>query len=179
MSNANLTKHAIASSFRGLLATTAFERITVRAICDHCGISRQTFYYHFHDIYDLVAWMIEDKMTSVLLDAPSDWRVTMMQILRMLSDDKTFVLRLARSTDLLNLYRVLGGRARPLMLLAMEQSGSTKNLTERECELAADFYAAGLTKVVITWLENGCLESQAELVRQIEKVINLSIDPSA
>ena len=31
------------------------EDINVTALCARCGCHRQTFYYHFQDIYDLVA----------------------------------------------------------------------------------------------------------------------------
>ena len=33
---------------------SAIDKITVKDIVEICGISRQTFYYHFHDVYDLL-----------------------------------------------------------------------------------------------------------------------------
>lgn len=45
------TKKAIIDSFMHLAAKKPLEKITVRDIVDHCGINRNTFYYHFQDIY--------------------------------------------------------------------------------------------------------------------------------
>jgi AcrR family transcriptional regulator len=53
MSSSAITKRAIASAFEELLEVTPLEQITVSAIAERTGINRQTFYYHFHDIYEL------------------------------------------------------------------------------------------------------------------------------
>ena len=47
----SLTKKAIIGSFMHLAAKKPLEKITVRDVVDHCGINRNTFYYHFQDIY--------------------------------------------------------------------------------------------------------------------------------
>lgn len=52
------TKMAILQSFEHLLEDQAFDKITVSALIRDCGISRNTFYYHFKDVYDLLeAWL--------------------------------------------------------------------------------------------------------------------------
>ena len=47
----SLTKKAIIASFMHLASKKPLEKITVRDIVDDCGINRNTFYYHFQDIY--------------------------------------------------------------------------------------------------------------------------------
>ena len=47
----SFTKKAIVDSFMALASKKPLEKITVRDIVDHCGINRNTFYYHFQDIY--------------------------------------------------------------------------------------------------------------------------------
>lgn len=47
----SLTKKAIIQSFMHLASKKPLEKITVRDVVDHCGINRNTFYYHFQDIY--------------------------------------------------------------------------------------------------------------------------------
>lgn len=50
-------KRCIAQAFEGILEERPFEKITVIEIARECGISRQTFYNHFLDKYDLVNWI--------------------------------------------------------------------------------------------------------------------------
>ncbi|MBR7111422.1 MAG: TetR family transcriptional regulator [Clostridia bacterium] len=45
------TKRAITESFIYLASKKPLEKITVRDIVDDCGINRNTFYYHFQDIF--------------------------------------------------------------------------------------------------------------------------------
>lgn len=52
-----ITKRALAASLKKLLAEKALDRITVTDLTEDCGVNRQTFYYHFRDIYDLVEWI--------------------------------------------------------------------------------------------------------------------------
>ena len=45
------TKKAILESFLRLAEKKPIDKITVRDIVDDCGVNRNTFYYHFQDIY--------------------------------------------------------------------------------------------------------------------------------
>ena len=52
------TKDFITRTFIDMLDEMPFNKITVRGIVERCGINRNTFYYHFKDIPDLMetAW---------------------------------------------------------------------------------------------------------------------------
>ena len=51
------TKQWIALALRKLLVKKPIEEIRVTEICREAEIERPTFYYHFKDKYDLMAWM--------------------------------------------------------------------------------------------------------------------------
>ena len=61
----DLTKQALIASFKKLLETEPFDKITISDITNDCGLSRQTFYYHFRDKYDLVNWIYDTEFISV------------------------------------------------------------------------------------------------------------------
>ena len=52
------TKKMFAEALKRLLKTKNLSKITVREIVQECGVNHKTFYYHFHDIYDLIHWML-------------------------------------------------------------------------------------------------------------------------
>lgn len=58
------TKAAIVSSFLRLSAKRPPDKITVRDIVDDCGVNRNTFYYHFQDIYAVM-----EALCGALLDS--------------------------------------------------------------------------------------------------------------
>ena len=54
-------KHDLAEALCQLLETKTLEKITVKDIVARCGVNRQTFYYHFHDVYDLMRWILNGR----------------------------------------------------------------------------------------------------------------------
>ena len=54
-----ITKKALASSLKNLMKKATLNQITVKDVVTDCGVNRQTFYYHFQDIYDLVEWIYQ------------------------------------------------------------------------------------------------------------------------
>lgn len=66
MADSNITKQALASSLRDLMEEVPFEKINVTHICEHCGMNRKSFYYHFKDKYDLVNWIFDTEFISLV-----------------------------------------------------------------------------------------------------------------
>ena len=54
---AEITKMWIADKMREIMKHKPISKIRVTEICRAAEIERPTFYYHFKDKYDLVAWM--------------------------------------------------------------------------------------------------------------------------
>ena len=55
-----LTKKAIVEATLRLAEKHPLNKITVRDIVEECGITRNTFYYHFHDIYEVLEDAVDD-----------------------------------------------------------------------------------------------------------------------
>ncbi len=54
---AERTKIWIADKMKKLMAVKPIDKIRVTEICELAEITKPTFYYHFRDKYDLVAWI--------------------------------------------------------------------------------------------------------------------------
>ena len=79
---ANFTYKAILQEFQTMLIEMPFDRITVSALAGRCGISTNTFYYHFRDIYDLLGAWLEDKRRIYLDGDPEqDWKAALKRLL--------------------------------------------------------------------------------------------------
>ena len=64
------TKEIIAKTFTELLDEKPMSKITVKDIVERCGVNRNTFYYHFKDIPDVVEFILKKKWDEILeLDA--------------------------------------------------------------------------------------------------------------
>ena len=65
---AERTKLWIAAAMKRLMAKKPLDKIRVTEICREAEIERPTFYYHFQDKYELVAWIFfqDADLTDVL-----------------------------------------------------------------------------------------------------------------
>lgn len=67
-------KSKISQSLTHLLQHKELDKITVKELVADCAISRQTFYYHFRDIMDVVEWQNQQILNQSIarsLAAPS------------------------------------------------------------------------------------------------------------
>lgn len=75
MSDSNATKKVLADAMKDLMAREPFAKISVGDICQHCGMNRKSFYYHFRDKYDLVNWIFDTEFLQSVRasDFPTGW----------------------------------------------------------------------------------------------------------
>ena len=59
-------KRIIAQQMLAMMRERSIDKITVKALIEACDISRQTFYYHFRDIMDVLEWILSQSMERML-----------------------------------------------------------------------------------------------------------------
>ena len=55
------TKQLFADKIMQLAKNKPIKGIQIKELCVLCGVERTTFYYHFRDKYDLVAWIFKQN----------------------------------------------------------------------------------------------------------------------
>lgn len=73
MAQQNRTKQLFADTLIEMSRSKSIREIQVKDLCQTCGIDRTTFYYHFRDKYDLVAWIymslyLEEEKSAVIIN---------------------------------------------------------------------------------------------------------------
>lgn len=85
------TKLRIATALRELMQERPLRKITVQDIMDRTQMKRQSFYYHFQDVYDVLEWEVNRKLFEPLKYDPDqtyeDW---CMAVLEELDNDRSF-----------------------------------------------------------------------------------------
>ena len=103
-------KHDLAEALCQLLETKTLEKITVKDIVARCGVNRQTFYYHFHDVYDLMRWIFDREAAALaqsIRSNGSDWRQELRTITDVLRSKRHLVMNAYRSVNRRDLERYL------------------------------------------------------------------------
>lgn len=70
------TKWKLADALKKLMKVKSIKKITIQDIVEESGMTRQSFYYHFHDIYEIIEWMCKNnllKNCAVEEENPDAW----------------------------------------------------------------------------------------------------------
>lgn len=168
----NRTKEMLAESLMKLLARRTLDKITIQDIVDDCGYNRQTFYYHFHDIYDLIDWIFAAQ-TQELIEkcrACGSLDVGAEAVIAYMRENRRLILNILRSVNgeklLDNLYR----SAQSIVLSALENHPGVQELSTEYRELVAEAFKYALAGLLIDWMRAGIPEDLVNKVRTMKAV---------
>lgn len=168
----NRTKEMLAESLMKLLARRTLDKITIQDIVDDCGYNRQTFYYHFHDIYDLIDWIFAAQ-TQELIEkcrACGSLDVGVEAVIAYMRGNRRLILNILRSVNgeklLDNLYR----SAQSIVLSALENHPGVQELSAEYRELVAEAFKYALAGLLIDWMRAGIPEDLVNKVRTMKAV---------
>ena len=86
------TKIRLEKAIKELMTTKTLEKITIGEICEKAMLSRQTFYHHFQDKYDLVNWIFDQTFLNTFekIGHTASWQVNIENFLGELKKQKSF-----------------------------------------------------------------------------------------
>ena len=150
-------KAAIAESFNSLVRQRGIDKVTVKAVIEDCGISRQTFYYHFDDVYDLLEWVFEEDANRVLPQKVvyGNWQEDVMSFFRYLSENSTFALNVYNSNSRLYMLKYLKGRLQGCIRSFAEIVSEEQNVDRQDFEFVVEFYAMLTIGFISQWMDMG------------------------
>ena len=79
----NRTRRELSAALRELLRQRPLDQLRVRELTERCGLRRQSFYYHFKDVYDLFAWSVRQERALLLVRLAEclTWREALLDLL--------------------------------------------------------------------------------------------------
>lgn len=86
----------IKTTLRQLMDTHSLSEITVQMVCKQSGINRQTFYYHYADILDVLNdYFLNEEIPG--LDQANDWPAVIHAILMYAKNNRQLILKTLKS----------------------------------------------------------------------------------
>ena len=167
-------KRVLASTLKEMAEKKSLSKITINDLTQACGVSRQTFYNNFKDIYDLVEWIyLKEVVTPIEWGKIYDkWQDALTSIFQYISENHVFVLNTYRSFGKGFLEKVL---RQEIELFLSNQVFKKIEVTKEEAkqvEFSYSFYTYALVGVGLDWIEKQMPESVEELVERIENVMS-------
>ena len=164
-----MTRRLLADSLKHLMETRSVSKITVREIVDGCGLNRQTFYYHFQDVYELVEWIIKEEALSQMEQHKSwtTWKDGVLAVLNYLKSNEKICLCAYQSVSRELLHQFLYSDIFDLFRHGIETLSENRDITQEERTFTAHFYATAFMGIAEHWLIDGMKETPEALVHYL------------
>lgn len=169
---AQTTKRALASSFKELLAQKPFNKITISDITEHCGVNRMTFYYHFHDIYDLARWAFQEEASGLLNGSLSaaNWEEGFLSVLAELQKNRPMIVNICRSIRREELERRLDELVEQLLKPMLDKERGEVVMDPEDWDFVVHFYTCALVAILLNWVDGGMKTEPEILARRVNTV---------
>ncbi|MEA4933004.1 MAG: TetR/AcrR family transcriptional regulator C-terminal domain-containing protein [Lawsonibacter sp.] len=173
----NQTTQAIEASLRKLLKDKPLDKITVKDVVEDCGVTRQTFYYHFKDIYDVVDWRFQ-QVTEELMQRmdPMDHKKNLEIIRKLMQEHRTMLLHTYRAFPRSYVDHQLTQWAKPVLNATIEERAQGYSIRPDRVEFIQDLYVFGLVSILLTWLDRGMPDKIVERMDCFELLLEGSLD---
>ncbi|MCD7842796.1 MAG: TetR/AcrR family transcriptional regulator [Lachnospiraceae bacterium] len=166
------TKEIIIQAVMELLNERSFTKITVKDIVERCGINRNTFYYHFRDISDVMEFAFKREMDRIMethLEADNVFD-GLVQVVELLQENRRALLHIYRSLDRAVLQHQLDVMCEYIVsnyvLKARDYIDITK-LSQEDQRLMRSYQKCLLMGILLDWMENGMKEDLGADMRHV------------
>lgn len=152
------TKRAFAQAFGELAGEKAFDKITVGEICAKADRSPATFYRHFRDKYDLVAWEYARETAQIMSSFDGvchTWVQTLCDSMEFHWSHRALLQNLLSNTNGLDSF-VHEMTANCIMLLgdAVSHAQGVEEL-DSDIMLSIKIYSFGIIQLLCVWITGG------------------------
>lgn len=164
-----ITKKALAASLKKLLLEQSLDKITIQDIVDDCGVNRQTFYYHFQNIYDLIDWIFLTEAINAIEEHKSyeTWQQGFLQVFQYIQDNRAFILNIYHSINRAQLERYLYDVTYDLLIGVVNEQAAGIHVRDYDKKFIANFYKFAFVGVTLDWIKQGMKEDPSKLIKQV------------
>lgn len=171
MSNSLLTKKALADCLKKRMEHTPLGKISVKQLVEDCGINRQTFYYHFHDIFQLLGWIYQKEALESIAGCRSygTWTDGFYRIFRYIESNRALCLNTLESLGRNHLDTYLYSVTNDLIMGVIDELSADLKLkvAVQEKQFIANFYTLAFTGLVIQWMRDGMKEDPKRIIERL------------
>lgn len=167
------TKVILQKSLCNVLHHKNIDKITVKDIVNDCHLTRQTFYNHFSDIYDLVEYSASSTAKRVLDGRTTydNWQAGFYDIMILIKQNHRLAKNVYQSIyrDVMRkyIYKVIYG----YIIVIVEKQSQDIRVDQSHKDFIAHFYSLAFVAIIFDWINNDMKDDPKEIVDQISVLI--------
>lgn len=183
------TKLMLAESLRNLMRKKPLDKIKIHEIVDACGVNRQTFYYHFQDIYALVEWMYQYDAVDLIernnkaflkgeIGTEDDWEKVIEELFGYIEEHRNEILSVINSRAMVYFSHFVYEGLKSGIRRIIDIKSVNLDVDEYYKNFLANFYAIAFGGMVQSWLETSTAArmSSQELIHLLRITVTGNVE---
>lgn len=168
------TKELISSAFIKLLNEKPFDKITIKDIVVECNINRNTFYYYYSDVYDLLEEIFKKEMYDIIEThkETGGWMEGFLKVALTAYNHKKIIHNICNSKSYDYFISYMFRACNHIVVDVVQYAAKDRNVPMEDIEFIATFYEHGLVGTISEWFKSGMKTEPIELVGQLWLVID-------
>ncbi|WP_288313745.1 TetR/AcrR family transcriptional regulator [uncultured Eubacterium sp.] len=168
------TKKEIKLSTLRLLQSKPLDNIKVKDIIDDIGISRNTFYYHYHDIYDVLKDIFDETMLEITKNSDEnfDWEAVFKKMSENALAKKSIITNIFKSKYSDNIKNYIANAVGDTICskIKAKYDAEGKKIDDYDLKIISTFYKHALTGTFFEWVHNGMRVPPKEFFEKLSNV---------
>lgn len=167
------TKNRIYESALKMAAKRSVNKITVRDIVADCEITRNTFYYYFHDIYDVYTSFVDSKIDELVKQADTDVEAAVFDFIELAAGYRKVWLNLYKGVGHERLSAFASKILERLIIMSISKEYDIEQLSALDLEIICTFYEEAVFGILVRWLNGNRFDSANELKYMLDRIRTL------
>jgi len=170
----DITKRALAESLKACMYVKPLNKISVREVAENCGLNRQTFYYHFQDIYELLEWTIDHDVIYNIREHGhfQSWQDAGIYLLRYIQKNGPLTLNILDSVERDHLKRFYYKDTYSISTRFLKEAMEGIEYDDDNFQRLAHFYSITFTSLLEDWVKSGMKRTPEEEIHALELIVS-------
>ena len=166
---AKFTRQAIMYSLLKLLQEKSIDKITVKDICELCEINRNTFYYYYSDIYQVLEELLKFETEKSLKEDQKyeSFYEDFLKRYHLIIEYKKAVYNLYNSKNRDLILKYFQDITEDFVEKYVLKEVKGKNLLPEDIKFIIDFYSSSMIGNTLRWMQKGMQEKQEQLIYKL------------
>ncbi len=147
------TQHLLVEALKEMMSEAPLDTISVNALAQRCGISRKTFYYHFQDIYDLLAQTFLDEKIEGIQNVNNPQELVSV-IFKYYTKNREFIDATLDSAGRDLFREFINSHCYNSFLKQINKLENAKKVHVNDRKAIVRFYSAGYSNSIVFYLSN-------------------------
>lgn len=174
------TKQKLADALKKAMREKPFSKITVSELIKDCNVNRNTFYYHFEDIYALLKWIFEEEAIRIVqhFELLIDYREAISFVLDYIDQNDYLISCAYDSIGREEMKRFFWNDFTDIVGALFDSAEKFANtaLDPKYKQFLIQFYTEALTSMIINYIKDKNMYEKEQIIDYLERIFEAELN---